>query len=187
MRSRKGKGSVRCRPFPDHSFFMLSDLFMQTGAVFSPCKTYRYRLWRTWDATKKTIVFLMLNPSIADENQNDPTVERCQRRAMAMGFGGLQVVNIFSLVSTDPQGLYTCDDPVGPENNAAILDAVKDAGMVVCAWGTHGEHVNRAREVVDLLKAIGVSPQCLGQNADGSPKHPLYVAYANTPKPYDLL
>lgn len=187
MRSRKGKGSVRCRPFPDHSFFMLSDLFMQTGAVFSPCKTYRYRLWRTWDATKKTIVFLMLNPSIADENQNDPTVERCQRRAMSMGFGGLQVVNIFGLVSTDPQGLYTCDDPVGPENNEAILEAVKDAGMVVCAWGTHGEHVNRAREVVELLKSAGVSPQCLGQNADGSPKHPLYVSYAVSPVAYDLL
>ncbi len=129
----------------------------------------------------------MLNPSIADENQNDPTVERCQRRAMTMGFGGLQVVNIFGLVSTDPQGLYTCDDPVGPENNEAILEAVKDAGMVVCAWGTHGEHVNRARAVVELLKSAGVSPQCLGQNADGSPKHPLYVSYAVSPVAYDLL
>ena len=166
---------------------MLADLFTKTGAVFSPCKTYRYRLWRTWDASRKSIVFLMLNPSIADENQNDPTVERCQRRAMTMGFGGLQVVNIFGLVSTDPQGLYTCDDPVGPENNEAILEAVKDAGMVVCAWGTHGEHVNRAREVVELLKSAGVSPQCLGQNADGSPKHPLYVSYAVSPVAYDLL
>ena len=166
---------------------MLADLFTQTGAVFTPCKRYRYRLWRTWDATKKPIVFLMLNPSIADENQNDPTVERCQRRAMAWGYGGLQVVNIFALVSTDPQGLYACDDPVGPENNAAILEAVKDAGMVVCAWGTHGEHVNRAREVVELLKAAGISPQCLGQNADGSPKHPLYVSYGISPMAYDLL
>ena len=166
---------------------MLADLFTKTGAVFSPCKTYRYRRWRTWDASRKPIVFLMLNPSIADENQNDPTVERCQRRAMSMGFGGLQVVNIFGLVSTDPQGLYTCDDPVGPENNEAILEAVKDAGMVVCAWGTHGEHVNRAREVVELLKSAGVSPQCLGQNADGSPKHPLYVSYAVSPVAYDLL
>ena len=165
---------------------MLSDLFMQTGAVFSPCKTYRYRLWRTWDATKKPIVFMMLNPSIADENQNDPTVERCQRRAMSLGFGQLQVVNIFSLISTDPRGLYTCDDPVGPENNAAIQEAVKGADTVVCAWGTHGGHVDRAREVVGLLKVAGVNPQCLGLNSDGSPKHPLYVSYSVAPMPYDL-
>ncbi len=165
---------------------MLSDLFMQTGAVFSPCKTYRYRLWRTWDASKKPIVFLMLNPSIADENQNDPTVERCQRRAMAMGYGGIQVVNIFALVSTDPMGLYSCDDPVGPENNTAILEAVKDAGMVVCAWGTHGKHQARAKEVVDLLLSAGVTPHCLGRNSDGSGKHPLYVSYAVVPMPYTL-
>ena len=165
---------------------MLSDLFMQTGAVFSPCKKYRYRLWRVWDSTKKTIVFLMLNPSIADESQNDPTVERCQRRAIAMGYGGIQVINIFGLVSTDPQGLYTCDDPVGPENNAAILDAVEGAGVIVCAWGTHGKHVHRARDVVHLLKTAGVTPQCLGRNSDGSPKHPLYVSYKVAPMAYDL-
>lgn len=165
---------------------MLADLFMQTGAVFSPCKTYRYRLWRTWDASKPSLVMVMLNPSVADETQNDPTVERCQRRAMAMGFGGLQVTNIFSLVSTDPAGLYTCNDPVGPDNNAAILDAVKDAGMTLCAWGTHGQHQARAKEVVELLRGAGVTPHCLGQNADGSPKHPLYVPYSSTPVPYSL-
>ena len=169
------------RPF----LYMLADLFMQTGAEFSPCKTYRYRLWRTWDETRPSLVMLMLNPSIADENQNDPTVERCQRRAMAMQYGSLQVTNIFALVSTDPAGLYSCEDPVGPGNNAAILDAVKDAGMVICAWGTHGKHQARAKEVVDMLRNAGVTPHCLGQNDDGSPKHPLYVAYSKTPQPFN--
>ncbi|MBZ0093928.1 MAG: DUF1643 domain-containing protein [Burkholderiales bacterium] len=100
--------------------------------------------------------------------------------------GGLQVTNIFSLVSTDPAALYTTEDPVGPDNNAAILDAIKDAGMVLCAWGNHGAHVGRAREVVDMLRSAGATPHSLGQNTDGSPKHPLYVAYATLPKPFFL-
>jgi hypothetical protein len=129
---------------------------------------------------------VMLNPSIANADQNDPTVERCQRRAMKMGFGGLRVVNIFGLVSTDPAALYQVDDPVGPDNDAAILEAVKDAGMVICAWGKHGAHVDRAREVVALLRQAGISPNCLALNADGSPKHPLYVAMAVTPVAYEL-
>ncbi len=129
---------------------------------------------------------VMLNPSIADENQNDPTVERCQRRAMAMGFGGLQVTNIFALVSTDPAGLYTHPDPVGPDNDAAILGAVKNAGMVLCAWGTHGQHIGRALHVMTILRNAGVTPYCLGENADGSPKHPLYRAYWQAPQPYNL-
>lgn len=161
-------------------------MFMTTGAVFSPDKIYRYRLWRTWDEAKSPLVMVMLNPSIADDAKNDPTVERCQRRAMAMGFGGLQVTNIFGLVSTDPGGLYTHPDPVGPENDAAILDAVRIGGMVVCAWGTHGLHVGRAIQVVDLLRKAGVTPYCLGQNSDGSPKHPLYVSYGVDPQPFSL-
>jgi len=164
----------------------IADLFTTAGAVFSPCKRYRYRLWRTWDGSKPPLVMVMLNPSIADDAQNDPTVERCQRRAIAMGYGGLQVTNIFSLVSTDPAALYTTEDPVGPDNNAAILDAIKDAGMVLCAWGNHGAHVGRAREVVDMLRSAGATPHSLGQNTDGSPKHPLYVAYATLSKPFFL-
>lgn len=165
---------------------MLADLFMQTGAVFSPCKTYRYRLWRKWDATRPSLVMVMLNPSIADEHQNDPTVERCQRRAISGGFGALEVTNIFALVSTDPAGLYSCPDPIGPENNQAILDAVKNAGKVIVAWGTHGQFLERAKEVVDLLRNAGVTPYCLGQNADKSPKHPLYRAYSCSLEPFEL-
>ncbi|TXT28132.1 MAG: hypothetical protein FD131_3265 [Rhodocyclaceae bacterium] len=164
----------------------LNDLFTTSGAVFTPCKRYRYRLWRTWDDSKPSLVMVMLNPSIANEEQNDPTVERCQRRAMSLGYGGLVVTNIFALVSTDPTALYSTQDPVGPENDAAIRDAVSSAGMVLCAWGTHGVHVGRAKAVVDLLRDAGVTPYCLGQNADGSPKHPLYVRYAVTPMPYSL-
>ena len=102
-------------------------------------------------------------------------------RALALSEAGIRTL----VVSTDPAGLYSCEDPVGPGNNAAILDAVKDAGMVICAWGTHGKHQARAKEVVDMLRNAGVTPHCLGQNDDGSPKHPLYVAYSKTPQPFN--
>ncbi len=155
-----------------------------TGAVFSADRRHRYRLWRTWDATKPPLTFVMLNPSIADEEDNDPTVERCQRRAAEMGFGGLRVANIFALCSTDPSVLYSDPDPVGPDNDAAILDQAKEAGLVVCAWGTHGNLHGRGAAVLALLRAGGVVPHYLVLNADGTPKHPLYVAYDTKPQPF---
>lgn len=164
---------------------MISDLFTQTGALFSPDKRYRYRLWRTWDASRPPLVMVMLNPSIADAERNDPTVERCQRRAVAMGLGKLEVTNIFALVSTDPAGLYSSDDPIGPGNDRAILDAVSAPGaVVICAWGTHGDFQDRGKAVVDLLRGAGITPYCLGLNQNGSPKHPLYLRNDIEPLPF---
>lgn len=159
-------------------------LFDSTGAKFSPCGKYRYSLWRTWDDTKPSAVFVMLNPSTADEAKNDPTVERCQRRATALGMGGLRIVNLFAWRSTKPDALYETEDPVGPENDAAIIDACKQASLVICAWGTNGKLMGRDVSVVGLLAAHGAQPMCLQVNADGTPKHPLYVGYAIQPKPY---
>lgn len=156
------------------------------SATFSPCLTYRYTLWRWWDRSKPYWAFLMLNPSTADATNNDPTVSRCQGRARAAGAGGLAVVNLFALRSTDPAGLYTTDDPVGPENDSSILDVCANAGLVICAWGAHGKHLARAAHVTHMLKAAGVKPFALAVNADGSPKHPLYIAAANQPTPFDL-
>lgn len=154
------------------------------GAVFSPCRRYRYRLWRTWEPAKPPVTFVMLNPSTADEVSNDPTVERCQRRAVAMGYGGLRVANIFALRSTDPGALYAEPDPVGPDNDAAIIEQAQESGLVVCAWGTHGNLQQRGAAVLDLLRAHAVVPCHLGRNADGSPKHPLYVSYTVAPQPF---
>ncbi|ADE12189.1 DUF1643 domain-containing protein [Sideroxydans lithotrophicus] len=160
-------------------------LFDQTGAVFSPCKKYRYLLWRDWDVTKLVLTFVMLNPSTADEVTNDPTVEHCQRRAVSGGFGRLQVVNIFALRSTDPQALYSSDDPAGPDNDATILEAVKACGVVICAWGTHGNLNGRGADVLKLLRGAGIQPHYLVLNKDGTPKHPLYVGYDVNPTPWE--
>lgn len=159
-------------------------LFDDSGAYFSPCRTYRYLLCRRW-ADTPVAVFVMLNPSTADETTNDPTVERCERRARAAGFGGLTVVNIFALRSTDPGALYAHDDPIGPENDCHIRSACRDAGLVVCAWGTHGALTSRGENVRKMLTADGVALHHLGLNKGGTPKHPLYVGYGVKPQRWE--
>jgi len=162
----------------------MSDLFTETGAVFSECQRYRYRLWRYWNRAKPTLCFLMLNPSTADDVSNDPTVERCQRRALAMGFGGLEVVNIFAFRSTRPIVLQSLEDPVGPENDQAILAACASSGMVICAWGDDGKLRRRSEAVRMLLEGAGITPYALAVNLSGEPKHPLYVSYDKSAAPF---
>ncbi|MCB5187402.1 DUF1643 domain-containing protein [Methylobacillus caricis] len=157
-----------------------------TGATLSPCGLYRYALWRVWDNTKAPMLFIMLNPSTADAFKNDPTVERCERRARFMGFGSLWVVNLFALRSTNPALLYGHSDPIGPDNDSTILDLIKSAGMVVCGWGKHGDLLGRDLAVISLLRSAGVVPYYLGQNRNGSPKHPLYVGYAVAPMEWSM-
>ena len=131
----------------------MSDLFRQSGAEFSPCGLYRYSLWRTW-SDAPPLVFCMLNPSTAGAELNDPTVSRCCERSRLLGYGGTIVVNMFALISTDPRALYSALDPVGPRNDAAILDAASK-GDIICAWGNHGSLHGRDRQVLRLLDAAG--------------------------------
>ena len=153
------------------------------GAEFSKCEQYRYRLWRSWGPGEQ-LVFIMLNPSTADDVVNDSTIDRCERRAKDMGFGSLMVVNIFALRSPYPKDLYTHKDPVGPENDRHIRKTVAAAGMVICGWGAHGKLNNRGRQVMDMILAIGVTPYYLKLNKDGSPGHPLYIGYDVKPKSF---
>jgi hypothetical protein len=152
------------------------------GAEFSPCRTYRYKLWRMWDRLAPTIAFCMLNPSTADEQTNDPTVERCEWRARAWGYGCLLVVNLFALRSTDPKALYRAVDPVGPDNFEAIVWAMKVSTMFICAWGGHGKHCNVGPITLKRLHQFYPGrAYALKINADGSPSHPLYLPYSLTP------
>lgn len=150
-------------------------LFVDMGADFSPCRTWRYRLWRIWEPAKPSVLFLMLNPSTADETRNDPTVERCQRYAVRWGYGGLYVCNLFALRSTEPRELYSHQDPIGPQNDAAILATAAKSGMVVCAWGEHGSLRERNGEVQEMLRRHGIALSCLRLTKRGHPCHPLYL------------
>ncbi len=157
----------------------------QSTAVYSDCEHYRYTLTRTWDETGQKALFIMLNPSTATEVQNDPTVERCERRARALGFGAFRVTNIFAWRDTDPRAMRASADPVGPANDAAILDSCPWADRIICAWGSHGAHLDRGAAVETLLRATGLPLYHLGLTKHGHPKHPLYIAYTQQPRPWD--
>jgi hypothetical protein len=156
-----------------------------SGAVYSDCEAYRYSLTRVWDPEGARVGFVMLNPSTATEVQNDPTVERCERRARALAFGGFRVTNIFAWRDTDPQAMRRAVDPVGPENDAALIEAAAWADRVICGWGNHGAHLGRGPAVEALLRATGRPLHHLGLSKAGHPKHPLYIAYAKGPEPWE--
>ena len=147
-----------------------------TTAVFSPDRRHRYLLRRRVGSSDQVLVFIMLNPSIADEVRNDPTVTRCMGFARQWGFGWLEVVNIFALRATDPKELKLCDDSVGVDNDQHIREAILRSGRGVCAWGNHGQYLGRSRQVLDMLRPLGKTLLCLGMNKTGEPKHPLYLA-----------
>ena len=151
-------------------------------AIYSPCEAYRYLLTRTWDTSLGRVLFIMLNPSTATEVQNDATVERCERRARALGFGAFRVTNIFAYRATDPRDMRAQEDPIGPGNDDAILESVPWADQVVCAWGTHGAHLDRGPAVEQLLRATGKPLYHLGLSKAGHPKHPLYISYSEQPQ-----
>jgi len=162
---------------------------LERSCVFSPDRRYRYLLtieYTESQADAGIVNFLMLNPSTADEIVNDPTVERCQRRAFDRGlngrrFRGLIVTNLFGYRSTDPAELKKIADPVGPENDHAILQSAQHADLVVCAWGEHGARWKRAGKVVDMLTKAGIQLHALKLNSSGHPAHPLYIGYEVQP------
>lgn len=151
-------------------------------ATYSACECYRYILTRTWNAAGPKALFTMLNPSTATEVQNDPTVERCERRARALGFGAFRVTNIFAYRATDPRVMRAQADPVGPGNDAAIVQSALWADQVICAWGNHGAHLDRGRRVETLLRATGLPLFHLGLTKADQPRHPLYLSYDTQPQ-----
>lgn len=167
----------------------MPDLLNETrDAVFSSCRKYRYRLSQIWDESKPPLTWLMLNPSTADEVKNDPTVERCERRARMWGYGGSVVFNIFAFRATDPKDMRAQNDPVGPENDMWIRKIAKQSGEfdVVAGWGEHGAHMERGQAVLDIFKQESGRISALKINASGHPAHPLYIAYKSEPFPIKI-
>ena len=153
-------------------------------AVYSDCEAYRYALTRVWDPAGRRLHFIMLNPSTATEARNDPTLARCERRARILGFGALRVSNIFAWRETDPELLRKQSDPVGQDNDAALLAGVDWADQTICAWGTHGAHLGRGDQVRALLHTTGQPLFHLGRTRAGAPRHPLYISYDTMPEPW---
>ena len=152
---------------------------MVTSAELSTDQTYRYQLGRFWSGLGAVATFIMLNPSTADAHVDDPTIRRCIGFAKSWGCGGLRVVNLYALRSTDPRNLWTHPDPVGPDNDICLgATAMQTSGSgapLVAAWGAHAK-ADRVKQVLEILQ--GQRLQCLGVTKSGAPRHPLYIASA---------
>ena len=154
-------------------------------AVYSDCERYRYGLTRVWDDAGSKVLFVMLNPSTATEVQNDPTVERCERRARALGYGGFRVTNIFAWRATDPRDMRKAAEPVGLHNDATLRDGAAWADHIIAAWGTHGAYRDRGSVVAKQLAGFKTPLFHLGLTKAGHPKHPLYLPYVRQPVAWD--
>ena len=149
----------------------MNDLFGYTSAIFSEDKMFRYELWRWWDKSKPFVMFIGLNPSTADETNDDPTIRRCIGFAQDWGYGGLCMTNLFALRATDPKVMLNFPKSIGPDNDEHLIMVSDKAGKIIAAWGIHGSHRNRDKEVMAFIPDMF----CLGITKNGNPKHPLYI------------
>jgi hypothetical protein len=151
-----------------------------SGAAFSPCRRYRYALWRVWRPGLPRILFVGLNPSRANERLDDPTIRRCIGFAQSWGYGGLLVGNLFAWRAADPRLLKRAAEPLGLENEAWLDSLAGAATRILVCWGRHGGHLERDR----WFAARHPGLWCLRENLDGSPAHPLYMRKQQRPRPW---
>jgi hypothetical protein len=155
---------------------------MDGGARLDPARLFRFHLWRTWDPALKRVLFVMLNPSKADESKNDPTITKCLGFAKAIGFGRIDVANMYPHRATDPDDcaklIKTCGEEWRRVNDLYIIALADRADRVIVAWGGEADRAwcrGRDGEVMALLD--GRYLECLGRTKSGQPRHPLMLAY----------
>lgn len=172
----------------------MHETVFDAGAKLSSNGVYRYALWRKWSHWEPLATFVMLNPSTADASIDDPTIRKCMGFARRWGAGGIWVVNLFAYRATDPRGLLSAGDPIGPHNDGWVKTAFQDIDctpLVVAAWGACGGAANqrllapRVSWFRSLARDLGVPLQCLGTTRTGAPRHPLMLAYDTPLRPWE--
>jgi hypothetical protein len=174
----------------------MGEQYIHTDATFSDCGYYRYDLYRQWtDVSRPTCCFVLLNPSTADAETDDPTVRRCMKFAQRWGYGSAWVVNLFAYRATDPKMLRQGTDHPRSEpgdanrNVREIISKCRASDRVVLAWGTYGSTLGAGRVMADKIRNE-VAPQhklmCFGTTKDGHPKHPLYLPADQSLRPFDF-
>lgn len=164
---------------------------MITAAQFSTCRTYRYSLTRLWDNDKSQAIWIGMNPSTADEKEDDPTIRKLIGFCKKWELGGLHIVNICAYRSTDKRNLESVYDPVGPRNSMYLRTLCKLPGVkIICCWGNIQDKIDRIKESLISTQVLLSDPKlkgnsyCLGINNTGHPIHPLYVSYNKPLIPY---
>ncbi|MEM1149209.1 MAG: DUF1643 domain-containing protein [Pseudomonadota bacterium] len=163
---------------------MNRDLLEERGAAFNEARTHRQRLWRIWDRSKPLLYSVGMNPSKADEVDNDPTVTRDVKRATQLGYGGVIKVNMQDVVETDSRKLdrmpidQRCTSANVSELKSALDAAQRREADILCCWGRPGQKHGPVAWFTTQAARRGVTLFCLGMNKDGSPEHSLYVPYS---------
>lgn len=158
---------------------------MERTAILSKCGKFRYRLGRRW-AGGPTVVYVMLNPSTADHQQDDATIRRCISFAQAEGFGALEVVNLFAYRTPHPAALKYAGFPVGADNDRHIVEACQAAERVCLAWGAHEDAQPRVQVVMPLIRLTNLEPYCLAITRSGFPAHPVRLPKTSRMQPFTL-
>ncbi|NEZ55196.1 DUF1643 domain-containing protein [Adonisia turfae] len=156
-------------------------------ATFDASYRYRYRLTRSWlteGQNLRQVTFIMLNPSEADAEKDDPTIRACSQFAQRWEYTQLNIVNLFAHRTSQPSILKHINDPIGPENNRYLHEASATADAVILAWGNWGSLLNRHQDVLDLLAIHHHKFYCLARNQSGQPRHPLYIKRTTRPTPW---
>lgn len=160
--------------------------------VLSDDRRHRYMWEYVWDSSLPPLAMGALNPSTADENAGDNTVDRMVIRGKAWGYGSFIMWNAAAFRSTCPSGIYANPDAIGPDNDLwidrIVREVVERKGLLLYGWGTHLAKALPGRDAaIDVVvRAAGGQPHALKVTKHGHPSHPLYLAYALTPQPFTL-
>lgn len=166
----------------------LMELREGCDATISECGNYRYTLTRTWDESKPKVMFIMLNPSTADANNDDPTIRRCVNFAKSWDYGGLYVCNLFAFRATNPKELLKVGNPFGDQNIWHTRKLSDEVDTIVCAWGNKPilNKILKETSPYSLLHFVLPKLHFLELSKDGTPKHPLYLNGDLKPKKIQL-
>jgi hypothetical protein len=154
------------------------------SAIFSKDKSYRYHLGRAWDKSRNSCCFIGLNPSKADEKRDDNTITKCIEQARRLGFGSMEMVNLFAYIDTVQSQLYDVPDPVGPENDLYLIDTANRCDTVILMWGNNGLHRDRAETVLQQLRSLGIELYCLKVTSLCKPWHIGRIGYVERLEKY---
>jgi hypothetical protein len=155
--------------------------------ILSSCRRYRYTLWRQWsaDASSPYVNFVLLNPSTADERNDDNTVRRCIDFTKRWGYSALCITNLFCYRTTYPEQLLKCKDPFGRFNKMWLIRIARGADLVIAGWGINGDYLAQDWHVRALIDRRARKPlHCLGLTAQGHPKHPLFLPAITPHQPF---
>ena len=142
------------------------------SATLTRDRVFRYTLWRHWSEGDRYVNFILLNPSTADEERDDPTTRKCVRMAQSWNFDALCITNLFAYKATEPRKMKAASDPIGFGNDRWLQKIAKDASLIVCAWGVDGAFSGRSAAVKRLLRRFDLHYLRISR---GEPWHPLYL------------